>query len=51
MHLYEDSRAVIVSAENPSNRKGARHIDTREHFVDQLAKERVFIDDVSSVGT
>ena len=51
MHLYEDSRAVIVRAENPSNRKGARHIDTREHFVDQLAKERVFINDVSSVGT
>jgi hypothetical protein len=26
-------------AENPSNRKGARHIDTREHFVDQLVKD------------
>jgi nitrate/TMAO reductase-like tetraheme cytochrome c subunit len=28
-------------AENPSNRKGARHIDTREHFVDQLIKDRI----------
>jgi hypothetical protein len=28
-------------AENPSNRKGARHIDTREHFVDQLVKDRI----------
>ena len=27
--------------ENPSNRKGARHIDTREHFVDQLVKDRI----------
>ena len=41
MHLYEDSRAVIAMAENPSNRKGARHIDTREHFVDQLVKDRI----------
>jgi hypothetical protein len=28
-------------AENPSNRKGAQHIDTREHFVDQLVKEHI----------
>ena len=28
-------------AENPSNRKGARHIDTREHFVDQPVKDRI----------
>jgi hypothetical protein len=41
MHLYEDSRAVIAMAENPSNRKGARHIGTREHFVDQLVKDRI----------
>jgi hypothetical protein len=41
MHLYEDSRAVIAMAEYPSNRKGARHIDTREHFVDQLVKDRI----------
>jgi hypothetical protein len=41
MHLYEDSRAVIAMAENPSNRKGARHIDTREHFVDQLVKDHI----------
>jgi hypothetical protein len=41
MYLYEDSRAVIAMAENPSNRKGARHIDTREHFVDQLVKDRI----------
>jgi hypothetical protein len=67
MHLYEDSRAIIAMAENPSNRKGARHIerecvlfigtqfsnlytavdtpargrDTREHFVDQLVKDRI----------
>jgi nitrate/TMAO reductase-like tetraheme cytochrome c subunit len=27
--------------ENPSNRKGARHIDTREHFVDQLVKDSI----------
>ncbi len=40
-HLHEDSRAVIAMAENPSNRKGARHIDTREHFVDQLVKEHI----------
>ena len=40
-YLYEDSRAVICMAENPSNRKGARHIDTREHFVDQLVKDRI----------
>jgi len=39
-YLYEDSRAVICMAENPSNRKGARHIDTREHFVDQLGQDR-----------
>ena len=38
-YLYEDSRAVIAMAENPSNRKGARHIDTREHFVDKLVKD------------
>ena len=30
---------VIAMAENPSNQKGARHIDTREHFVDQLVKD------------
>ncbi len=41
MHLYEDSRTVIAMAENPSNRKGARHIDTREHFVYQLVKDRI----------
>jgi hypothetical protein len=41
MHLYGDSRAVIAMAENPSNRKEARHIDTREHFVDQLVKDRI----------
>jgi hypothetical protein len=41
LHLYEDSRAVIAMAENPSNRKGARHIDTREYFVDQLVKDRI----------
>ena len=41
MHLHEDSRAVIAMAENPSNRKGARHIDTRERFVDQLAKDYI----------
>ena len=35
------SRAVIAMAENPSNRKGERHIDTREHFVDQLVKDRI----------
>jgi hypothetical protein len=38
-YLSEDSRAVIAMTENPSNRKGARHIDTREHFVDQLVKD------------
>jgi hypothetical protein len=27
------------SFHSPSNRKGARHIDTREHFVDQLVKD------------
>jgi hypothetical protein len=41
MYLYEDSRAVIVMAENPSNRKGARHVNTREHFVDQLVKDPI----------
>ncbi len=41
MYLYEDSRAVIAMGENPSNRKEARHIDTREHFVDQLIKDRI----------
>jgi hypothetical protein len=41
MHLYEDSRALIVMTENPINRKGARHIDTREYFVDQLVKDRI----------
>ena len=41
MHLYEDSRAVIAMTENPSNRKGARHIDTRKHFVDPLVKDRI----------
>jgi hypothetical protein len=42
MQLHEDSHAVIAMAENPSNRKGARHIDTREHFVDHLVKDRIF---------
>jgi hypothetical protein len=37
-HLYADSLAVICMAENPSNRKGARHIDTREHFATNLSK-------------
>jgi hypothetical protein len=32
--VSQDSRAVIAMAEKPSNRKGARHIDAREHFVD-----------------
>jgi hypothetical protein len=41
MYLYEDSRAVIAMAENPSNRTGARNIDRREHFVDQLVKDRI----------
>ena len=40
-YIYDDSRAVICMAENSSNRKGARHIDTREHFVDQLVKDRI----------
>ena len=35
-YLYEDSRVVICMAENPSNRKGARHIDTQDPLVDQL---------------
>ena len=26
---------------NPSNSKGSLHIDTREHFVDQLVKDRI----------
>jgi hypothetical protein len=30
-----------VLAENPSNSKGARHKDTREHFVDQLVKDHI----------
>ena len=42
-YIYDDSRAVICMAENSSNRKGARHIDTREHFVDQLVKNRFFV--------
>ena len=37
-HLSEDSHAVIAMAENPSDLQGARHIDTRGHFVDQLVK-------------
>jgi hypothetical protein len=41
MYLYEDWRAVIAMTENPSNRKGAQHMDTREHFVDQLVKDRI----------
>ncbi len=41
MCLYEDSRAVITMAENPSNQKGVGHINTREHFVDQLVKDRI----------
>ncbi len=41
MLLYQDSRTVIAMTENPSNRKGALHIDTREHFVDQLVKDRI----------
>ena len=39
--MYQVSRAVIAMAENPSNRKGARHMDTREHFVDHLVKDRI----------
>jgi hypothetical protein len=42
MQLPQDPHAVIAMAENPSNRKGARHIDTREHFVDHLVKDRIF---------
>jgi hypothetical protein len=41
MHLYEDSRAGIAMTENPSERKGARHIDARGPFVDQLVKGRI----------
>jgi hypothetical protein len=41
MDLYEDSCAVIAMVENSSNRTGARHIDTREYFVDQLVKDRI----------
>jgi hypothetical protein len=43
MHLYEDSRAIIAMTDNPSNSKGAQHIDTdtREYFVDQLVKDRI----------
>ena len=41
MYLYEDSRAVIAMTEHPSNQKGARHIDTREQFADQLVKDRI----------
>jgi hypothetical protein len=37
----QDSHAVIAMTENPSNRKGARHIDAREHFVDQLVKDSI----------
>ena len=40
-HLFEDSRAVIAMAENPSNRKGVRHIDMREHFIDQLVNDHI----------
>jgi hypothetical protein len=39
--IYEESRAVICVTENLSNRKGARHIESREHFVDHLVKERI----------
>ena len=41
MYLYEDSRSVIAMAEKSSNRKGALQIDTREHFADQLVKDRI----------
>ena len=41
LHLYEDSHAVVCMVENPSNRKGAPHIDTHEQFVDQLVKGRI----------
>jgi hypothetical protein len=40
-YIYDDLRSVICMGENPSNRKGARHIDSREHFVDQLVKDRI----------
>ena len=33
MYLYEDSRAVIPMAENPSNRKGARHPRSQTRFL------------------
>ncbi len=31
----------LAGTENPSNRKGARHIDTRERFIDQLVKQSI----------
>ena len=34
-------RMARLRAENPNNRKGARHIDMREHFDDQLVKDRI----------
>jgi hypothetical protein len=41
--LYEDSRAVIVMAENPVNRKASRHIDTRKHFIGQLVEDKTIV--------
>ena len=42
--LYEDSRAVITAiamANNPVNRKGSRHIDTRKHFIGELVQDKI----------
>ena len=39
--LYEDSRAVMAMADNPVNRKGSRHIDTRKHFIGELVQDKL----------
>ncbi len=41
--LYEDSRTVLVMAENPVNRKASRHLDTRKHFIGQLVDDKIIV--------
>jgi hypothetical protein len=39
--LHKDSRVVIVMTDNPVNREGSRHIDTRKHFIGALVQEKI----------
>lgn len=39
--VWEDNASCIIMSENPVNRERSRHIDTRLHFVLDLAREGI----------